>query len=307
MLDSVLSEAASEAEEDTRLSHTISRRLYELGFGKVSTTVIGKRATKIYISGERLAGRPERLNFIRRRTEELAGFPLTQPKFSEDGRKLTFLRESCISYHHSVSVSPREEPCGDTADVFYDRNRNYLYALICDGMGSGKEANEISVRASSIIKPLLLGGLSPQNAVKALSTLLSQNSDAEEISTTVDLMRIDLYTGEGVAIKCGAAPSYIKRGGEIIRLSARTLPLGILETSEPEQISFSAKENDVIVLVSDGVSECESDSLPLLDHLNSKRTSSPKDLTDGIIELSRKNGREDDLSVIAVKIFPQNY
>ena len=206
-----------------------------------------------------------------------------------------------------MSVSPREDPCGDTAEVFYDRSRNYLYALICDGMGSGKEANEISQRASSIVKPLLLGGLSPQNAVKALSMLLSQHSDRDEISTTVDLMRIDLYTGEGIAIKCGAAPSYIKRGGEIIRLSARTLPLGILEASDLEPISFSARENDVIVLVSDGVSECENDSLPLLDYLNSKRASVPKELTDGIIELSRKNGREDDLSVIAVKIFPQNY
>ena len=308
LLESVRKETAQESEENTRLEKVFSRRLYELGFGKTEVIAIGKRDLKIILSGDRLAGKPERTELIRRQGEDITGFPLARPSVSEDGRRVTLLRDSVISYHHACAHSSKENICGDTSEVFFDKSRNYLYALICDGMGSGKAANSVSSLAASILKALLLGGLEAEKAIGELIKFLPRSkSSKDEISTTVDLMRIDLYTGDGILIKSGAAPSYIKRGNEIIALSARTIPVGILNINDAQKINFSTKENDVIIMTSDGVAECESDGKALVKYLKTHRVSAPKEMAAEISELARSQGKEDDISVIAIKIFPQNY
>ena len=308
LLESVRKETAQESEENIRLEKVLSRRLYELGFGKTEVIAIGKRDLKIILSGERLAGKPERTELIRRQGEDITGFPLARPSVSEDGRRVTLLRDSVISYHHACAHSSKENICGDTSEVFFDKSRNYLYALICDGMGSGKAANSVSSLAASILKALLLGGLEAEKAIGELIKFLPRSkSSKDEISTTVDLMRIDLYTGDGILIKSGAAPSYIKRGNEIIALSARTIPVGILNINDAQKINFSTKENDVIIMTSDGVAECESDGRALVKYLKTHRVSAPKEMAAEISELARSQGKEDDISVIAIKIFPQNY
>ena len=308
IITSLKAENARESEENTALANALSRRLYELGFGKTEVKVMGKRDVKIILRGDRLTGKRERTELIRRQAEDIVGVLLSVPTVSDDGKVLTFCRDNAISYHYSSLQSPKEEVCGDTVKVFFDQKRNYFYALICDGMGSGSAANAVSERAASVLKSLLLGGLEPEKAVSELAIFLPEIKTAyDEVSTTVDVMRIDLYTGDGILIKSGAAPSYIKRGSDIICLDARTVPMGILNVSDAHKTEFSVKENDVIIMTSDGVSDGEGDSKPLLDYLRTHRTSSPKETAAEIAELARENQSLDDLSVIAIKIFPQNY
>lgn len=307
LIESTKAEINEESKEDTRLSLAVSRRLYELGFGKIQATVTGRRGFTVRLYGERLAGNAERVEFIKRQTEAIIGFPLTRARLSEDGTSLTFFRESAISYHHSISRFAKESVCGDTAEVFFDHERNYLYAVICDGMGSGKEAGEVSSRAVTILKALLLAGLEPLESLTSLSSLLCEGGEKSEISTTVDLLRLDLYTGDGIVIKSGAAPSYLKRKNELKRLCARTVPMGILKIADAEEIKFKVLENDVIIMASDGVAEDEGESLPLAKYLSNHKASLPKEMANDIVELSQQNGKNDDLSVIAIKIFPQNY
>lgn len=294
--------------ENKQLSRSIARRLYELGFGRVEVTVTGKRQIEIFLCGERLFGRSERLDFIRRRLEETTAMQLTRPKPAEyAGRSaLVLRREPLIACRHALSLSAREQVCGDSAEVFLDEERNYLYALICDGMGSGEEAKAISTRALEALKLLLLCGFTPRNAISLLSEELSEFCE-DEITTTVDLLALDLYTGEATLCKSGAAPSYLVRKSDIIRLSARTVPMGIIRKSDLREIDLNLSDGDLFIMVSDGVSECENDSLPLLDYLHSYKDNSPEEIAEDIIELSRNLHREDDLSVIAIKIFPQNY
>ena len=300
-------ERNDESSENAELASAISRRLYELGFGRVETSVRGKRRVIIRLCGERLAGRRERLDFIRRRIEQITSFPLCAPRLEESGGAVTFTRDSLISYHHSIALSPREEVCGDTAEVFSDVRRNRLYALICDGMGSGEAASRISSKSVSILKTLILGGLDAEVAVRRLGAILSDTRGEDELSTTADLLCLDLYDGSASLIKSGSPPSYLIRDGELIRLSARTLPVGIFTDCDYEKIDFILKDGDLLLMVSDGVSECENDSLPLLQHLNSHRGSSPKEMCEDVVSLARSLGREDDVSVIAIKIFSQNY
>ena len=303
----LLKEAETEAEENTELAKSISRRLCELGFGRPETTVTGKRQIKIRICGERLTGSHERLDFIRRRTEQLTSFPLSLPKTDESGKVLLLQRESLISYHHAVATSPKEEVCGDTAEVFFDKRRNMLYALICDGMGSGEDAAEISSKSVNLLKALILGGFPPEKAVKALVSFLRTENAGKENSTTVDLLALDLYDGKARLIKSGSAPSYIIKKGEIIRLSSRTMPMGIFDTADLEKQNLELKSGEIFIMASDGVAESEADGIALLDYLNSHRNLSPEELVSDIMERSRKNEKKDDLSAIAIKIFPGDY
>ena len=308
--DEILSSLTADGEEDTeqneRISKAIRRRLYELGFGKVNASVYGKRNFVLAREGERLAGKADRAEFIKRQAEAAIGFPLVISKLQNGGRTIILRRDSIISYHHAISICAKEEVCGDSADLFFDKERNYLYAVICDGMGSGKEANEVSARALSILKRLLLAGLAPRRALTALSSIL-QGGGADEITTTADLLRLDLYTGEGLIVKSGAAPSYIKRGEKLTRLSARTVPMGIFESADLCELEFSVKENDLLIMASDGVAESESDGIHIESYLNAHKPSLPKEIARDITDACRQNGKTDDLSVIAIKIFPQNY
>ena len=217
-------------------------------------------------------------------------------------------REPLISCSHSVATSPREQVCGDSALTFCDNERNLFYSLICDGMGSGERAQRVSALVSEGLRLLLLCGFSPKEAISIICEELAERpEETDEITTTVDLLVLDLCTGKGALYKSGAAPSYLVRGSDIVRLSARTIPVGIMKKNDVKKIDLELASGDLFLMVSDGISECEGDSLPLLERLNSIGNATPNELTADIIELSRKNRREDDLSAIAIKIFPYNY
>src|SRR5262249_45544279 len=60
----------------------------------------------------------------------------------------------------------------------------------------------------------------------------------------------------------GAIPPMICRGSEILKVRAEGVPIGLLENTEYEEITFQAEPQDTIVLYSDGIT----------DHLNSAGT-----------------------------------
>lgn len=310
LLELISKEAETEATEDSQLSLAIARRLYELGFGRVNVLATGKRHPQIHLLGERLFGSAERIDFIRRRLEEMSQMTFTHPRITDcDGSSALVLhREPAVSCRHAIAQAPLEQVCGDFATAFCDSRRSFFYALICDGMGSGEKAQAISARVSETLRLLLLCGFSPKEAIGFVCEELAEHSDENgEMTATIDLLSIDLYTGKSALYKSGAAPSYLIRQGDIIRLSACTVPVGIMRKSDVKKIEFELGDSDLLVMVSDGVSECENDSLPLLNRLNSIGDLSPEELTADIIEISKRNRRNDDLSAIAVKIFPHNY
>jgi stage II sporulation protein E len=75
----------------------------------------------------------------------------------------------------------------------------------------------------------------------------------------VDLLEIGRVSGEAAIFKCGAAPTYLLRRGEVTRFSSRTAPVGILESLDAERISFTVEPGDVLVQVSDGFTGGEED------------------------------------------------
>lgn len=197
--------------------------------------------------------------------------------------------------------------CGDTLRVFV-REQATFYALICDGMGKGRHAAMTSGAAGVFLERTLKSGVDVNTALRMLNHYLLSRSHSpeEEISSTIDLFCLDLYTGQGYFLKSGAAPSLILREGRLFRLSSHTLPIGILQAIDAQIIPFEVQDGDHILLMSDGVSDLEGGEGAtndwLSDYLAGPLPEDDSALINQLFSLAREHGSFDDMSMISIRI-----
>ena len=76
-----------------------------------------------------------------------------------------------------------------------------------------------------------------------------------EMYATLELCVIDLHTGETAFEKLGACPAYVVREGEVRAIGAETLPVGVLPDVEPHSLRMTLRPGDVVILLTDGVTD----------------------------------------------------
>ena len=192
---------------------------------------------------------------------------------------------------------------GDSGAWFKD-NAGRLYLLLCDGMGSGLAARQDSDEALRLLEKLLRAGVEPGEALKTLSEALALRGEAEGGFTTIDLLQVDLFTGKGAVYKLGAAPTYVRRGGQVERLCGTSLPAGLMTRpdGDPDVFLLELGAGDCLVMVSDGVSAGKEDGW-LTRALEEFDGLSPRDLAQRLLADSRDHsGGADDQTVIALKL-----
>lgn len=123
---------------------------------------------------------------------------------------------------------------------------------ISDGMGNGERARAESSAALSILQQLLQSGMDEKVAVKSVNSVLLLRS-SDEVFATVDLALIDLYSAKTTFLKIGSTPSFIKRGPEVIVISASNLPIGILQEIDIDLVSVQLMPGDILVMMTDGI------------------------------------------------------
>ena len=187
--------------------------------------------------------------------------------------------------------------CGDCFDSFTDPS-GLLYIILSDGMGSGSRARIDSALACSMASKLLKSGLSLGAALETVNTSLMVKS-ADESFATLDICRIDLNTGECTVFKAGAATTYIKCADKLLRASLSSPPAGTGGRLTVPAQRFTVGNGDVIIMTTDGAAIDEE----WLSHELSSKID-PKELSEKIARTARsaENGREDDISVIAVAV-----
>lgn len=148
-----------------------------------------------------------------------------------------------------------QETSGDT--VMHFKNGNKYFVILCDGMGSGRTAHEISSLAARLFAEFLCSGIDKKSAVNMINSALALNADRESFSSA-DILEIDLVTGEAEFLKIGSAQSFIKRGHEIEEISSSALPIGILENIKVVPQRRMLTHGDMILMVSDGIGEASS-------------------------------------------------
>ena len=199
--------------------------------------------------------------------------------------------------------------CGDSFGIISRYDDGKMFSFISDGMGSGREAAVTSGLCALFLQKLLPTAVSSDAAVGVTLNMLngflrSRNTcGVLECASTIDLCRLDLVRCRADFYKCGAAPTYIFRDGSLFKLRSRTVPIGIVNDVDVGRIDMELCPNDVIVMVSDGVTQGREESPELFDYLRARiLTHSAQQLADAVIDFAKQQGREDDVSVVVMKI-----
>lgn len=289
---------------DNALSGSAAALLYGAGLRAESVKVTGGRKKLLTATGVELDRLALSSTQLKQLVSTALGCKMREPQFYPVGGVAQMVMESAPRFRIECSRNgcPKkgEEISGDTVS-FFSGTDGYFYALISDGMGSGRAAAESSRLAGMFLEKLLSAGADRRTALSLLNGFLA--SRKEEVFATVDLFEADLYTGKGVLIKAGAAPSFIIRGGKCRKLQSATAPAGIIRDIKAEQLSFDLKDGDTLVMLSDGISgEGEGEETEeLLSAIKGEpHTAAIADLllSDG----ARRTGNSDDMSVCVIKI-----
>lgn len=202
---------------------------------------------------------------------------------------------------YGVSQCAKESiACGDSYTIF-SMNENDYFAL-SDGMGQGQKASDDSSLTLDVMKQLITNGISLNDTIQSVNALL-KIKNRNDMFTTVDMIEINLVNGVTTFMKYGACPTYILRDHQIIEVESKTLPMGIISPLETMIQKQTLKENDMIFMVSDGFSghfrEFLKDNEYLIgdDH--------PKDIAHLFMTLANDEQRNDDMTIIVLKICKQ--
>ena len=145
-----------------------------------------------------------------------------------------------------------EKICGDNIAAF-KTNDNAFHIMLADGMGSGKDAYSKSLDTINILKKLLKSGIDPISAIKTTNS--SINIIKDEIGfSTLDLCSVSLKNGFTEFYKCGGYVSYILRNGSLIEIKENGFPVGLNDNVFIEKQDIILNEGDIIIMMSDGVS-----------------------------------------------------
>jgi len=121
---------------------------------------------------------------------------------------------------------------------------------------------------------------------------------------TVDLMCMNLFTGEADFYKYGAAPTYVKSGGALKKLRCTSFAPGLEQESgkAPDELHMHLKPGSVAVIASDGVvSDGRDEWLRRL--LSDSDDRDMKTLAGSVVRAAiREYGRSDDMTALAVKV-----
>ncbi|MBR6209504.1 MAG: SpoIIE family protein phosphatase [Oscillospiraceae bacterium] len=203
-----------------------------------------------------------------------------------------------------AAVKKEGEPVSGDRGTYFKTDTGVLCVLLSDGMGSGEEAARESIRVVHMLEKFLRSGVEPATAMKILnSVMLLRNGDHWGYAT-VDLMCIDLFTGETGFYKYGAAPSYIRTGKSVRRVKGVSMAAGVLagEGEAPDMVRMRLRPGGVALVASDGVVPEENDAW-LRDMLTDFEGGDTRELARSVIrKAGALYGYSDDMTVLAVRV-----
>lgn len=171
---------------------------------------------------------------------------------------------------------------------------------IGDGMGSGNEAQDEGIRAVQTVEGFFEAGFSTNCALALTNRLLSlEKGDG---FSALDLMLLDLESGACDFIKLGATFTALKHKEKVDIIEGSALPAGALETVRPTVVREIMMNNDLAVLMSDGVTDVLS-AAEIADYLGKCKGINPQALAEDLTVAALNAGASDDITVLAVRLF----
>lgn len=206
-----------------------------------------------------------------------------------------------IEYGYGMLAQEGNNICGDNY-LIKNLNNTKFIAAISDGMGKGYLANQESATTLKLVDEITKTSLTSETALQILNTFYFIQDYLEKYST-LDFLEIDRTKGEALFYKMGAASSYIfHSNGTYEKVENEGLPFGIEEIIEAKK--YKLKNEDIIVMASDGIFENIKDEKELETYIKGIIHLSPQKITYEILNFARNSKTKtlDDMSVITLKI-----
>lgn len=194
---------------------------------------------------------------------------------------------------------------GDTHSVIKIDERKFMVAL-SDGMGSGEYARRVSENTITLLESFYRAKMPAELILSSVNKLLTFNK--EESFSCVDIAIVDLDSGLADVVKIGSPIAFILSGNTVKILESASLPLGILDCLHPHTATYQLEENDVLLFISDGISDAFGTAADLYECLRAIPTSNPQLLAERVLEggLRASGGvAKDDMTAVAVRLFKQ--
>ena len=226
------------------------------------------------------------------------GVRLCAPEGQEEGRLVLLEAEPLAVTVGSAGAKKSGESVSGDRCLCFRTDEGVLYVLLSDGMGAGPEAARMASAAATVTERFLRAGIAPELTLDILSSLcLLKNEDSLE-SATVDLLALDMFSGEAKLYKYGAAPSYLRRGASVKRVGGSALPVGFAAKGAEKAVTrLSLQAGDTLLMASDGAG----DEKLLRQHLASGQDD-PQLLARTLLGEAAKAPAQDDMTVIVVKV-----
>ena len=156
--------------------------------------------------------------------------------------------------------------CKEIGGDFFDavNTDDGLAIVLADVAGKGVSAALLASTLQGMIYSQLVVGTALTEIVASANRFLTSKAIGEKYATVIiALLRRD---GELEYVNCGHIPPLFICGGEVIRPSVGSLPVGLLPDAVYESDRYSLHAGDRVVLVTDGVTEAENDTGEFFDN-----------------------------------------
>lgn len=191
---------------------------------------------------------------------------MNSPSLFFDDYRMAAYEESAVyrGMYHVRRIRKYGSPVsGDNFSVKeYEDGR--LVMMLSDGMGSGSLASCESCMMLDTMEEMLEAGFSPEYSIAFANRCMAKKNQGRTF-TTFDMVVIDMYDGSMTSFKQGASLTYVihpgDKGNSVEVISSTTLPVGVLDEADCDVADISLSAGDAVVMVSDGISDLDTDGV----------------------------------------------
>ncbi len=211
----------------------------------------------------------------------------------------------CIFGLASCNKSGNEE-CGDCHSIIRLGGTKFLLAL-CDGMGSGSSAHQMSAMTLGLIENFYKVGFDNDIILESVNKLLAINN--QENYSTLDVCLIDLDKSLADFIKVGSPYGLIKRDSNIELVEGGALPIGAIDNITPATYKTTISTKDIVILVTDGITDAFDTKENLIEFVSRLATNNPQTIAESILNEALTLNcmtAKDDMTVLVARTYLKN-
>lgn len=306
ILGEAAAELGAELHVDAQQTRKVAQHLQSIGVEAESSVFYDDAGhLRLELEGSDLSPLTSEEEWARLAT--LLGVPLREPqrKTGSEKERMVFAQAEPLMAVIGIAARRKEgEAVSGDSGTYFKTDSGSLYVILSDGMGCGEAAARESNLALRLLERFLQAEIEPEPALKTLNSALVLRSEAEGGFTTIDLMEVNLFTGQSAVYKYGAAPTYFRKGHRVSRITGSTMPAGLTTSGAPapDITRLHLESGDLTVLISDGILGGGEDDW-LRGMIATHKSGGPRDLARSIIEESESRvGGGDDKTVMVLTV-----